>query len=432
MFAISSRINCSETPREQLAYEAGERLTTAEEGELLSLRTRLEQRGDDPRRVAESYVLGLDLLVAWGLPEFDSALSPRWSDVLKVVERYFRIASVVREYPRASFDRASYCSRSRGFTVVVEPRLAESSLPEGILVPSLAEAVSDKPRPSRTIHSLADLETVEPGELVILLGDGGVGKSTVLRLLRARILRSSSESTLPVIISLTNCTAGALDRMVHQALGVDYGSWLLLPDRVLLMCDGLNECPSAQLGAFLEELRPLLDRCRVSCVLSTRETTRHNKVVLPSLVSACVKLQGITPIGIRRMAEHDLPSEAATAFVETFRALADSSGSPLLWTPFAVNVGLGIWKQNMKLPGTLGEMLETLLRARCERNNRSPEHVPGPEVTLRLAGAVAFQCLMVDHRLECRANEAGKCIREARTYCSDAFGVADMKETGNS
>lgn len=418
-----------EKPRQLLAVEAGKRLTNAQDGELASLRVQLEQVGADPKQVAESYVLDLDLLTAWGIDEFDAALSPRWSEVIEVAARYFRIATVVREHPRASFDRAAYIAEYYDFRAVVEPRLSDSNLPEGITAASAADPSVASTAPIRTIKRLNELAELEAGELVVILGDGGVGKSTTLKLLRAEALRITPDSSLPILISLTNYAPGGLHRAVHQELGVVHGTWLSLPDRVLLLCDGLNECPSANVAAFLEELKPLLKRSRVACVLTTRESTRHRKIVLPQQPVACIKVEGITPIGIRRIAEHDLSDGTSEPFVAAYRSLADSSGSPLLWTPFAVKVALKLWKQNASLPVTLGEMLEALLKARCARNAELFEQGPGPEVVLNLAGALAFQCLIIDRRLECPVLEAGKCVREAKKHCADALGIADMPET---
>ncbi len=91
-------------------------------------------------------------------------------------------------------------------------------------------------------------------------------------------------------------------------------------------------------------------------------------------------------------------------------------------------IALRLWKLKSALPTTLGEMLEKLLKARCTRDAESSVQGPGTEVILRLAGALAFQCLVVDHRLECPALEAGRCIRAAKRLCEDALGVADMTE----
>jgi len=417
-----------EKSRQHLAIAAGEKLATALSGELATLRVRLEKIGTDPRQVAESYVRGLNLLTAWGLQEFDAALSPKWSDVLHIAERYFRIATTVREHPRASFDRSAYIFEHKDFKAVVEPRLSESSLPERITTSSAAAPSATPSFSSRRIKALHELAGLEAGELAVLIGNGGVGKSTALKLLRAEVLSTTPDSALSIMISLANYSPGSLDRTIHQELGVDQGTWRSLPDRVLLLCDGLNECPSVNVQAFLEELEPLLKRCRIACVISTREANRQKKVILTQQPVACVKVEGVTPIAIRRITEHELQDQSPGAFIAAYRSLADCSGSPLLWTPFAVMVALRLWKINAALPTTLGEMLETLLRARCARVAEFSEQGPGTEVILLLAGSLAFQCLVVDRRLQCPETEAGRCVREAKRYCADALGIADMTE----
>lgn len=414
--------------RQQLAVEAGRRLANATAGELSNLRARLEDSGADPRQVAVSYVVGLDLLTAWSFQEFDAALSPRWGDVLQIAERYFKIASVVREHPRAFFDRAACIAEHLNFRAVVEPRLRDSSLPEGITVSSTADLSVASVASARSIKTLHELSELETGELVVLVGDGGVGKSTTLKLLRTELLRTTPDSTLPILISLANYLPGSLDQAIHQELGIVHGTWRSLPDRVLLMCDGLNECSTVNVAAFLEELKFLLKRSRVACVLSTRESTRHRKIVLPQQPIACIKVENITPIAIRRIAEHELRDDTTSAFVSAYRSLADGSWSPLLWTPFAVLVAVRLWKLRAALPVTLGQMLEELLQARCARDAESSEQSLSPEVILYLAGALAFQCLIVERRLTCSAREAGKCVREARDRCADALGVADLSE----
>lgn len=417
-----------EESRQELALEAGERLANALDGELSSLRERLERVGEDPRQVAESYVQGLDLLTVWDFDEFDAALSPRWSAVLQVAERYFQIATVVREHPRATFDRATYIAEHRNFTVAFEPRLTNASLPNRLATSSAANPCAPDTSAQRSVTTMRELMDVKLGELVVLIGDGGSGKSTALKILRAELLRTKPESTLPILVSLATYVPGELDRAIHQELGVDHGTWRSLPDQVVLLCDGLNECPATKVGTFLDEIKVLLKRSRVACVLSTRESTRHSKIVLPQEPIACTKIEGITPIAVRRIAEHELRGGNAEAFVTAYRSLADRSFSPLLWTPFAVQVALRVWRLNAALPPTLGEMLDELLRAKCARDAESLEDPLEADVILGLAGAFAFQCLVVDRRLECPVLEAGKCVREAKRYCADALGITDLTE----
>jgi hypothetical protein len=374
-------------------------------------------------------VLSLDQLTAWDTNEFDAALSPRWEAVLQIAGRYFRIAALVHEHPRASFDRSAYVAEHESFNAIFEPRLENSNLPNGISVASEAIQSSDAQVLKWEVKSLHELSQLDVGDLVVLIGEGGIGKSTVLSIIRANAIRNSPNSTLPVLISLVNYTPGNLDRLIHQEIGVLHGTWRSLPDRVLLLCDGLNECPSASVSAFLEELKYLLKRSRVACVLSTRELNTHKNVLLPKAPIASVKVQTITPMAIRKIAEHELKDGTFEAFISKYRPLADGSYSPHLWTPFAVNVALKLWRLKADLPSTLGDMINALLRSRCEREaGQYRKHTLEPEVIMYLAGALAFQCLVIDLRLECPALDAGRLIRGAKSRCIDALGVADTTE----
>jgi hypothetical protein len=418
-----------EKSRSELAAEAANRIATAKDGELATLRARLEDENHDVRNVVHSYVTKLDVLVAWSFHEFDVALSPRWPAILTIAERFFTIASVVREFPRASFDRVTYVAEHRDYKTAMEPRLRSAYLPAGVTTSSAADPGALASCHIQDVTTLDQLCEVESGTLAILTGDGGSGKSAALKLLRARVLQSSSEAMLPVLLSLSTYVSGGLNRAIDQELGVDYGNWRSLPDRVLLLCDGLNECPAAHVDAFLSELKLLLNRKRIACVISTRESTGRVKIVLPQAPAICVGLDEITPAGIRRIAEYELGREHAEGFVGKYRELADASYSKLLWTPFAVMVGVKLWRLHSALPRTLGDMLAALLRSRCDRNIELSQSQLSPEVILLLAEAVAFQCLIVDGRLECPAVEAGRWIREAKTHCNDGLGISDLTET---
>ncbi|RRW87690.1 restriction endonuclease [Pandoraea apista] len=416
-----------EKSRQSLAEEAVERIVASQDSELTVLRERLQAENFDVREVVHSYVTNLDVLLAWSFREFDVALSARWSAILPIAERFFSIAAVVREHPRASFDRAAYVKAHRSFDTALEPRLRTTSLPGGISASSAADPGAKSYGTHASITTLDQFCELEAGSLTLLTGDGGAGKSAALKLIRARAMRSS-EATLAVIVSLSTYVAGRLDHAIHQELGVDSGSWRSLPDRVLLLCDGLNECPASNVNAFLSELGSLLQRNRISCVISTRESIGRIKIVLPQAPLACIGLDEITPRGIRRIAERELGDDIE-GFVVEYRALADASYSRLLWTPFSVMVALDLWRTHSSLPSTLGEMLAALLLSRCDRNIEISERQYPAEVVQVLSEAVAFQCLIMDGRLDCPAVEAGRWIRKAKTFCGDALGIADLTET---
>ncbi|MBI3714084.1 MAG: restriction endonuclease [Burkholderiales bacterium] len=413
--------------RSKLISEAGNRLVNAKEGELATLKVRLVTLGEDPRSIVKSYIDGLDKLIVWDQNGFDVALSSRWSDVLDVIERFFKIATVVREYPRAMFDRAAYVKENGSFKAIVEPRFANAGLPSGISAPAILNADIAATREYQ-IKNLLDLAELEDGSLTILLGEGGVGKTTTLELVRSKVLQTHPDTALAIYISLASYLPGALDRLIHRELGVDFGIWRSLPDRIVLLCDGLNECPSEHISYFFDELKALLKRRLASCIVTTRETSRHRSVVLPVAPLACIRVEHLTPTAVRQIAESTLGSKQANAFEVAFLEFANRAHSPHLWTPFSVEVGLACWRLDSALPATLGEMIEKLIYSRCKKDAEVSSQLVGQDVVLKLASALAFNSLVNQSQLGCAEVEAGKWIRDAKSSCSDVLGVADMSE----
>ncbi len=414
--------------REEIAEEVGSVLQNATAGELLSLRVKLEQRGKTPRAIAESYVLKLDRLIAWDLKEFDAALSPRWEAVLEVAQRYFQIATVVRDNPRAKFNRLAYIAEYRDFNTAIEPRFVAADLPTGISITTAANFNTSQNTELRSFDDIDSFLQLDVGDLALIVGQGGSGKSTSLALIRARALQISPEYFLPVLISLATYTPGSLEVLINQELNTDYGTWRLLPDKVLLLCDGLNECSHLNTTTFLGELSLLLRRKRIACILSSREPNRLSNIILPQPPLGCVAVQNITPIVVRKIAESELDQHSVGIFTRNYIQLADNAGSSLLWTPFAVKVALRVWSVKSEVPNTLGEMIEVLLQSRSIRNADIPQPEIHSTVLLQLASALAFQCMFVNKRIEFPLSEAGRWIRESKKHCSDALGIEELRD----
>jgi hypothetical protein len=417
-----------ESSRDRIAFLAGENLATANTGELSTLRKRLDEAGHDPREVAESYVRNLDVILAWSSHEFNVSLSRRWNEILEIAERYFQLETVVREFPRASFDRSAYIDEHLNVRLIIEPRLAPSVLPAGVTTTSTADPGWHEAPSPKTITNLLELAEIEPGGVAVVLGNGGVGKTEALRRTRALILQARSDSTLPILFPLTKYIPGHLDRVIEQELGVVHGTWRSLPDQIVILCDGLNECANSTARAFLSEIELLLKRKQVACIIAMRDATGRSKIVLPPATYAFVRVESITPIGIQHIAEATLNGENADKFLHNYRTIADTSSSPLLWTPFAVRTALKLWQINAELPASLGAMLEVLLASRCERNAEQDRDQLDPEVILLLASALAFEALIVKGQLECAAGEAGRWIQIAKSSCQHALGVSAMSD----
>jgi hypothetical protein len=120
--------------------------------------------------------------------------------------------------------------------------------------------------------------------------------------------------------------------------------------------------------------------------------------------------------------------EQARAFEIAFFDLVNRARSSHLWTPFSVEVALACWRSDTALPMTLGEMIEKVIYFRCKKDADSTNQYIGPNVLLRLAGALAFSALINQGQLGCNELAASKWIRDAKSLCLDMLGVADMTD----
>lgn len=417
-----------ESDRATILRAAVEALVGANEGELKSLREQLICKDKAPDDVVRSYVGGLDRLLAWDLEELDSALSTRWSDVLEVLGRYFRVASVVREHPRAQFARDVYQDRCAEFVASVQPRLEKGELPAGLAASSAADPGPKSAAPMRPVLDVPALASLAPGETALVVAEGGAGKTTLLRLIRAEVARTSGESALSVLVSCADYTSGGLDQAVHAQLGVQSGSWRTLPDRIVLLCDGINEAPPELVKALFSELSPLLGSRQVSCIFTSREDSRSARMVLPAIPCASLRLVPLTPGRVRRLAREILVDKSnISAFADAYGAMANRAAGSFIWTPFAVRVALKLWVESRVLGDTLGELLQAVLTARADRDLEIASAEVGADLpkdsVLGLAAAMAFQLLVVEHQVSCRVSEVGGVLARAKAHCANTLGA---------
>ncbi|MFN3714471.1 MAG: restriction endonuclease [Alcanivoracaceae bacterium] len=420
-----------ETDRTEIVKAAKAAISEAKKGELKTLRDRLPQDGLAPEEIVALYVRTLDRLVAWDTSEFDAALSTAWDSAFQVIERFFRVSTAVREHPRALFNRDAYQEWCRGFSAVVNPQLEEGELPAGLVEFSGTDPSPQKSSLKKDLLSVNSLAALEPGEVVLVTAEGGAGKTTLLELVRAEVAQDSSSSMLSVLITCSEYVPGGLDSAVHAQLGVQSGSWRMLPDKIQILCDGINEAPSHVVRALFGELKPLLKSKNISCIFTSREDSRVVRTVLPTAPCATLRLVPLSPGWVRALARNELVDELdVAAFSDDHRAMASRATGSFMWTPFAVRAALQVWKGSRELGSTLGDLLDAIVSARAERDLEIPSQDPSldlpRESVLAMASSMAYEMLVVGGRAACSVNDIGIHFRRAMVLCSNVFGADGM------
>lgn len=371
-------------------FIAGSKSRARDSAELENLRVALTSAGQgSPDQVAEAYVAGLEELKVWGGIEFDNLLGTIWSSVQGILERWFAIETVCREYPRPDFDVAAYrlATKESKHESWIPLLGVDSALPPGLFRNSAAnpsehthdgnaDTVSTQ---TERFNVVDELTKSNVGTITLVVGPGGAGKTTAL-LGAASEVASENEDLLPVYLQLGSYR-GDLSVLVHRALKVTRGHWTSIPGNFLLLCDGLNELSRESLAVFVSELNQLISvqPCRVAVAISTRESSSE-RVVIPS-ISRSIVIEPLSPALVEALARPIVSPIQLQHFMEAYTQKLDRANfSNLFILPFGVAAAASAWTRTQQLPETASELLEDLLASRFERNrevlSRSETQLP--------------------------------------------------------
>lgn len=404
--------------------------------ELKALRSEVSSKGYGVEATIAGYVRQLDVLPVLSATEFDRLLGLVWSQLGDAIGRHFTIERVLVEHPRPDFDEASYL---RGLPRVdAQPLLVSpAKLPANVRLASSADPFastdSDKigRRPPTTAGPPVDAVTaclgIGSGEVLLLLGPGGAGKSTVLQMVLGKAAerrRDDADAALPVLINL-GAYRGSLRPLVEDELGVRGGHWESLLGPVLLLCDGLNELGPKDAAAVVDELGHVVKRGRVAVVVTMRATGSSAPIVFPR-VSVVLQLQPFTFRDVRRLAGQRLEGAAAVTFVSEYRARFNFAGGSLFALPFGVAMLLRSFASTGRLARNTRELMEDVFRRRFETNDeilsRREARARLPRSTLQgLAGVVAEDLRLVRGRTLATRGEVEAAV---------LAGVSAMRRTG--
>lgn len=379
--------------------------------DLKNLREKTKLAGEDVQAIVTDYVRNLDRLEVWSGRDFDAKLGTVWSEIQGILDRFFTIHTVLREYPRPDFDEDTYLDQCCRFPDATIPVFCRSAgLPANLELYSAADPRARKQHgtpayPSTgssgnasgpTVPMVENLASTSRGSCTILIGPGGGGKTRALESTRAHVaqLRIQDEKApLPVVIELRDYD-GDLDRLVARALGINIGTWRSLPGHFLLLFDGLNELSHENASKLLREIDDLLSPS-IAGVIATRDSGFRQRLVL-SKIDRVFQLVQFDIRQTRALASQSLGESDLEAFMTEFmRRLATPAASFLL-LPFCVAASIAYFEENRTLPENRAALVEAILQRRFKRNNERqlPPSLAGmeiPEDTLRtLAEQIMF------------------------------------------
>lgn len=441
-----------ETDHSSLIAEAVEKVLNDDSFE--ALRSQAQEAGIDVSATVTEYIQALgNNIIVWDGREFDIHLSSVYPQIQTLVDKYFQVEHVLRDQPRPDFDEGAYLNRCSTFSPAariplmvrrgeIPANLRTDSPADPLYLPSMTMATPG-PAAAAVGDNLDDavplLCDVQPGELVLLIGSGGAGKTTTLEQVNQRLgnARRSSDAQLPIQLNLSEFRDD-LDAMIKRVLGITWGHWTSIPGRFLLLCDGLNEVPPGLIFHFLTQLGAL-PQARVGCVVSLRSSglARPVKCRPPTQI---LELVPLSIAQIRVLASRYLEHSDLVRFIDIVRERLDASDVSLLSLPFGIACAIRVFRRTGSLPSTRSKLVEEVFYDRFERNHVTPNPLPDPLAdveypTLKtLAQTLAYHLRILRRRSAISREELDRLVMDVCNDLRDrkgdeaVFGISDLKE----
>mgnify|MGYP002677338916 CR=1 FL=1 len=318
----------------------------------------LKMLGLNPVKVVCDYIDAARIIV-WSAVDFDNELTRVWQAIIPLLDRFFAVDVVVREYPRANFDihqyRAHISNAPSGYT---ELSLSQSQTPENIRTDNQAHCDNAATRYSYSdfIHR-SSMFFSAPGKILISC-PGGSGKTIFQQYIRFHLLEERSDY-LPVIVALNTYSRGGLDKSIESSLGISWGSWRSLPSRFVFLFDGLDEMQESDVSAFVNELQVI--SAEYPCIITVRDTGLR----IPATINGINLILRIEPLTYRQIiniARAVLPQELLYIFYGEMRLIIQQPQTTFLRSPFGLTNALDFFQKNSALPKVFSVMLDAILK----------------------------------------------------------------------
>lgn len=408
------------------------------------LKEKCKLAGIDSEAAIVKHIKNLDTIVVWSGRDFDSQLGQVWLQIEHILEKFFSIDVILREYPRPNYDHKKYFERITSITAEKVDLVAVAhELPPNLERYSTSDPLAKIKGQSnvlahgtQVVSAIDAVTSVPIGYCGIICGLGGGGKSTTLQMAARIILEKFEEDgVLPIIVRL-NRYQNSLDKLIHKELEITYGDWRSLPYKFYFLFDGLDEIPDSNAQSFLDELSQILNAKKSASTLTIRESGLRQTAVLEKFGLSWM----LAPLSYRlcfQFAEKVIPKEKQNEFFQQFRSRIYTLGSELLTLPFGFASAVDTFLDSGVLPEESDAFIDEIFNRRIKHNstrsqNALPKHLHNiPAKTLKsLAEAIAFELRIIRQKTTVDSETAGSIVSTAisNLKAEKLFGTSDISD----
>lgn len=332
-----------------------------------------KEKNIDIEKTIREYILNLEKLELWNKWVFESEIGSIWSSLTEIIEKYFKIDSILREYPRPNFDEIKYLNSCIDFNKNYIPLYSKL----GRLPANLEDKTFESPssRKEEIIQDSEEFDLIETSlliqnkECLLIIGRGGAGKTTSLKMILSSMAKNRLDNTtspLPIYIQAKNYR-GNIDKLINQALNIQHGFWQSITQNYVLLCDGINEAPLDEQQLLFDDLTRLISSQNISLILTLRNSgMNHLCSFLPkTIIYDLLPLNGYQMVKIAR---DKFKGNIYSEFCYQLFSKINSVNNTIYSLPYGFEMCINIFNENGNIPSSQKNIIQRYLEERINRN----------------------------------------------------------------
>ncbi|PJZ23950.1 hypothetical protein CH352_00840 [Leptospira hartskeerlii] len=396
--------------------------------------------------IIENYILKLKTIHIWNGVQLDSEIGSIYSKLNDLLDKYFGVQNVLREYPRPDFNEKQYLESIQDTREYIDLVYAPENLPSSFYSRTRADNFHNNTQESTTIDNPIEIsfrEFFSNGRtIVLLLGEGGAGKTTSCKqLINYYVFLKKLYNTqeIPIYISFDRC-GESIHSAITNELKILHGVWQSVPANFLLIFDGLNEVDSVTRKKLINEIieiqKSFSDRIKI-CFASRKLSNIDTPVEIPIIKSGSIfKILKLDDSRIEKLIELNFSLSEKQVFLNELYNYKNVNIRFYLEQPFSLQLLISYFKEFQSIPDTIPQLLNRYFEERFERNReylsllkKNIENLPFSSV-VKFNETLAYLWRIKYKRRYIIEPEAFEIITEALKFVKEKFlfGFSEVSE----
>jgi|GEM_PF-6158692 len=334
---------------------------------------------DNYDQIVTNYITNLKVIHIWNNGQLDSEISTVYSKIHNLLERYFHIENILREYPRPDFDENKYLIKLKDERKYIDLNYSFEKQIDSISMKSKSDNFindnDDQPENFSHTEILKYYNLIsEDRHFILVIGEGGSGKTTTCKqVIKSYALKrqSDKDSELPIYLSFSKC-GDDINITINNELMINFSTWQSIPGNFLFVFDGLNEIDQFKRKKLIDQITNIIksNSTRIRILITSRKPSSINtSMIIPFITKNNIfKVDKLNNNNINDLIDLHFDKSEKIRFIIEFNNKINSINQFFIQQPFGLQIIINFYKSSNFFPESIEQLISLFYKERYERN----------------------------------------------------------------